>query len=96
VDETSVDFGTLMDGGENIMGVYRSLLTTLETMEDKLGPMVHTWSGEARNAYHTQKKQWDDAAQALGQILHQIGQAVHGAHDNYRHAEKSNLGIWHG
>jgi len=96
MDETSVSFEGLQSGGEGIMGVYRALVGTLENLESQLGPMVNTWSGDARNAYFQQKKQWDEAAQALGTILQQIGQAVHGAHDNYRAAEKSNLSLWQG
>jgi len=93
---TEVNFEGLQAGGEGIQGVYRSLVGTLENLESSLQPMLNTWSGEARTAYFAQKKQWDEAAQALGTILAQIGQAVHGAHDNYRAAEKHNQGLWGG
>jgi len=96
VDTVQVNFEGLQAGGEGINGVYRNLVGTLENLESSLQPMLNTWSGEARSAYFAQKKQWDDAAQALGTILAQIGQAVHGAHDNYRSAEKSNQGLWNG
>jgi early secretory antigenic target protein ESAT-6 len=96
VDTVEVNFESLQSGGDGIAGVYRSLVGTLENLESSLHPMLNTWSGEARSAYFAQKKQWDEAAQALGTILAQIGQAVHGAHDNYRSAEKHNQSLWNG
>jgi WXG100 family type VII secretion target len=89
-----VNFEGLQQGGEGITGVYRSLVGTLESLEQELQPMLSSWNGNAREAYFAQKKKWDEAAQALGTILAQIGQAVHGAHDNYRAAEQSNQQLW--
>lgn len=96
MDEVQVNFESLQAGGEGISAVYRSLVGTLENLDSSLHPMLNTWSGEARSTYFAQKKQWDEAAQALGTILAQIGQAVQGAHDNYRSAEKHNQSLWNG
>lgn len=96
MDTVEVNFEGLQSGGDGINGVYRSLVGTLENLESQLSPMLNTWSGDAKAAYFAQKKQWDEAAQALGTILAQIGQAVHGAHDNYHSAEKNNQGLWGG
>ncbi len=43
--------------------------------------MISSWSGAAQETYLQCKKQWDDASQALAQVLQQIGQAVGTAHD---------------
>jgi 6 kDa early secretory antigenic target len=94
VGTVEVNFEGLQQGAEGINGVYRSLVGTLENLEHELQPMLGTWSGNARDAYFVQKKKWDEAAQALGTILAQIGQAVHGAHDNYRAAEQGNQQLW--
>jgi ESAT-6 family protein len=96
VDSVGVDFGALQAGGEGIGGVYKSLLTTLDHLEGQLKPMMSSWTGDAQNAYHVQKKAWDEAAQALGTILAQLGQAVTDAHDNYRGTEKNIGNMWSG
>jgi WXG100 family type VII secretion target len=94
VGTVEVNFEGLQSGAEGITGVYRSLVGTLENLEHELQPMLSTWTGTAQETYFAQKKKWDEAAQALGTILQQIGQAVHGAHDNYRAAEQSNQQLW--
>jgi early secretory antigenic target protein ESAT-6 len=96
VDGVEVSFEHLQTGSAAIDTHYKSLLTTLDDLEGQLRPMVNSWTGNAQSAYQMTKKQWDDAAQALGTILHGIGQAVQQAHDNYHSTESRNTGIWHG
>jgi early secretory antigenic target protein ESAT-6 len=95
VDQVRVSFEALQSGSAGIGAIYKELLTTLDDLEGNLKPMIGEWSGNAQGAYLVQKKQWDDAAQALGTILAQIGQAVQGAHDNYHSTEQHNTGLWH-
>ncbi len=94
MDTVEVNFEGLSSGAQGINGVYRNLVGTLENLESELKPMVSSWSGQARDSYFAQKAKWDEAAQALGQILAQIGSAVEGAHDNYHQAEQSNKSLW--
>jgi 6 kDa early secretory antigenic target len=96
VDSVGVQFEALASGGDGINGVYQSLLGTLDGLEGELKPMMSSWSGDAQQSYHIQKKSWDEAAQALGTILAQLGQAVHGAHDNYRSTENKIGNMWNG
>ena len=51
--------------------------------------MISTWSGAAQESYLQCKKQWDDAAVALSQVLNSVGQAVGQAHQNYTAAESA-------
>lgn len=98
VDDGSVgvEFEALQSGGDGIGVVYKSLCTTLESLQQELEPMLRTWSGDAQASYFVQKKSWDEAADALGIILAQLGQAVQTAHENYRGTEKSIGGMWGG
>lgn len=96
MDTVGVEFEALRSGGDGINGVYQNLLGTLDHLEGQLRPMMSSWTGDAQAAYHVQKKSWDDAAHALGLILAQLGQAVHGAHDNYRSTEKNIGNMWTG
>lgn len=94
MDEVHVRFEALGSGAAGIMGTHRALQGTLDNLEAELGPMVNSWTGDAKEAYFQQKQKWDDASQAMATILQQMGQAVEQAHGNYTAAETANRNIW--
>ena len=92
--DISVKFESLSSGADGIRQNYAKLTGTLEQLETDLGPMISTWSGAAQESYLQCKKQWDDAALALSQVLQNIGSAVSQAHQNYSTAENSARQNW--
>lgn len=94
MSEIHVQFESLASGQEGINRGYTTLVQTLEQLESDLAPMISSWSGAAQENYLQCKKQWDDASQALAQVLQQIGQAVGTAHDNYSAAEQAAQANW--
>ncbi|GAB2463485.1 WXG100 family type VII secretion target [Jatrophihabitans fulvus] len=95
MSEIKVNFGALEAGEQGIRANYAKLTATLDQLESGLNPMIQSWSGSAQESYLQCKKQWDDAALALSQVLNNIGQAVGQANQNYQaaeHAAKSNWG----
>jgi WXG100 family type VII secretion target len=92
--EIHVQFESLQTGQQGIQSNYAKLTATLEQLESDLQPMIGTWSGQAQESYLACKKQWDDAALALSQVLNSIGQAVGQAHENYTAAEASARSNW--
>src|SRR5690348_5346114 len=95
-DYTQVDFGGLGQGSAGILATHRALQASLDDLERQLEPMLGTWDGQAKEAYFQQKQKWDSAAQAMAQILHQMGRAVDEANNNYQAAENQNRGLWNG
>jgi 6 kDa early secretory antigenic target len=94
VDEVHVRFEALSSGAAGIVATHRALQGTLDNLEAELGPMVNSWTGDAKEAYFQQKQKWDDASRAMATILQQMGQAVEQAHGNYTAAESANRNIW--
>ncbi len=92
--EISVRFDALQGGEQGIRNNYAKLTATLDQLESDLQPMINTWSGDARDSYLQCKKQWDDAAQALSQVLNSVAQAVGQAHQNYTGAENAARSNW--
>lgn len=92
--EISVKFESLAAGEQGIRNNYAKLTATLDQLESDLQPMISTWSGSAQESYLACKKQWDDAALALSQVLNNIGQAVGQANQNYQAAEAAAKGNW--
>lgn len=92
--EIHVQFESLQTGEQGIRANYAKLTATLEQLESDLQPMISTWSGQAQESYLVCKKQWDEAAMALSQVLNSIGQAVGQAHTNYTAAENAARSNW--
>lgn len=92
--EIHVQFESLQAGQAGIAKTYSALTATLTQLESDLKPMIETWSGDAQAAYLVQKKNWDDGAEALAQVLNNIGRAVGDAHENYTATHKATTNIW--
>jgi 6 kDa early secretory antigenic target len=92
--EISVRFDALQGGEQGIRNNYSKLTATLEQLNSDLQPMINSWSGDARDAYMQCKKQWDDASQALAQVLNSVAQAVGQANQNYQGAESAARSNW--
>ena len=93
-DEVHVKFESLAAGASGILSTHKALEGTLQNLEAELGPMVNSWTGDARDAYFQQKRKWEEASAAMAVILQQMGQAVEQAHSNYTSAESANKNIW--
>ena len=94
MSEIKVQFESLASGEQGIRNNYAKLTATLDQLESDLQPMINSWSGQAQESYMACKKQWDEAAQALSQVLNNIGQAVGQANQNYQSAENAARGNW--
>jgi 6 kDa early secretory antigenic target len=92
--EINVRFDSLLQGQAGIAQTYSRLTSTLEELEQRLNPMIQTWTGQAQESYLQCKKQWDEAAANLATVLNTIGQAVGTAHENYRAAENAARSNW--
>ncbi|WP_375487560.1 WXG100 family type VII secretion target [uncultured Jatrophihabitans sp.] len=92
--EISVKFEALEAGATGIRNNYTRLTGTIEQLETDLQPMIASWSGAAQESYLACKRQWDEAATALSQVLNSIGSAVNDAHQNYTAAESAAQANW--
>jgi len=92
--EIHVQLEALQAGQAGIAKTYGALQATIEQLNSDLNPMIESWSGDAQQAYLVQKKNWDDGANALAQILQNIGRAVGDAHENYQATHNSTKQIW--
>jgi 6 kDa early secretory antigenic target len=94
MSEIHVQFESLAAGEQGIRNNYAKLTATLDQLESDLQPMIASWSGAAQESYLQCKRQWDEAALALSQVLNNIGQAVGQAHENYTSAETAARANW--
>jgi WXG100 family type VII secretion target len=92
--EIHVPLDALQSGQAGIERSYGALQATLEQLNADLEPMIESWTGSAREAYIVQKKNWNDGADALAQVLHNIARSLGDARDNYHATDQATKQIW--
>ena len=83
-----VNFGALTQASADIQKALNKLQTELDQLERDAGPLVQTWSGEAREAYAQRQQKWRSASADLQHILHNIKRAVDRSAEDYLTTEK--------
>jgi early secretory antigenic target protein ESAT-6 len=83
-----VNFAALQQAGHDIQKAVNTLTSQLDDLERAAGPLVHTWSGEAREAYAARQQKWRSASQDLQTILQNIKSAVDKSTEDYISTEK--------
>ncbi|MBE1533336.1 WXG100 family type VII secretion target [Actinomadura algeriensis] len=91
---TKANFGTMQQAQADFSLAYRALVDELNDLESNLEKNLAQWEGSAVQAYWDAKRQWDAAANHIGQVLNQLGTVIGEAHSNYSNAERMNQGIW--
>ena len=94
MSEILVTFSAIQQGQADVASTAGNLNGQLGDLKAYLAPMVSTWSGAAAENYNAKQRQWDEAAQALNEILAQIGRALGSAGDDFQAAENSNASMW--
>jgi early secretory antigenic target protein ESAT-6 len=92
--EIHVSLEALQSGQAGINKTYGALQATLEQLNSDLEPMIQSWTGTAQEAYLVQKKNWNEGADALAQVLQNIARSLGDAHDNYHATHQATKQIW--
>ena len=81
-DYTRAVVGTLRQGEADLALTYRSLRSTVATLDSQLRASLAAWDGPAQQAYYRAKGIWDtaiaDMANAMNQLSDVIGAAPGG------------------
>jgi WXG100 family type VII secretion target len=94
MSEILVTFSAIAGAQGDVNTAAARLNGQLGDLKAYLAPMVATWTGAAAENYNAKQRQWDEAAQALNEILAQIGRALGNAGDDFQSAEASNARMW--
>jgi early secretory antigenic target protein ESAT-6 len=94
MSETSVSFAAMGAAADAIRATFGQLQSHLEDLNSQLAPMVGSWNGAAKDAYHVQQTKWNNASNAMAQILNNLGTGVAVSNEGYQAAENNNLATW--
>ncbi len=89
-----VDFGRLQETSAHLGAAIVTIESQLTQLERDAAPLVHTWVGEAQQAYHDRQVAWRNAANELATVLNQIRRALDDSLVDYQGAERHNANLF--
>lgn len=66
----------------------------LQDLKSHVAPLRELWTREAATAYGVEQIKWDQAANALNEILTDLGNAVRDGADDVAAADRQAAGVW--
>ena len=66
----------------------------LEQLRSQIAPLTQAWTREAAEAYHAEQLRWQQAVNALNQILFDLGNAVRDGAADVADADRRAAGAW--
>jgi len=90
--EIRYDFHQLNAAADNVSGAVKNLNGELDGLKQSLSPMMSTWDGDAKAAYHKRQTDWDNAANDLRDLLGRIEKALRESAAKMQAREAANKG----
>lgn len=91
-----VDHAALAGTAAGLVAGAQRIGARLDQLEQELAPLRSSWHGEAQDAYHRAKLQWDTAVADMVRLLAQLGHGVEAADAAYRAADRRGAGRFGG
>jgi ESAT-6 family protein len=87
--------GTIAQGATDIAGTMGRIDGLRDDLESTvIRPMQALWQGDASGAWTEVQTEWNQASQAINELLMQIGQATSTSAEEFLNAEVSNISTW--
>ena len=94
MSEIVVDFHALENGEASLRQAVDEIGAHLDELEHTVTRLLHTWSGEAAEAFRAAHQGWDAAVAEMYDTLDQIHDLIVTAHGHHAKAVRSNTAIW--
>lgn len=92
--EIAMNYAGVAQVEQAIQTASNALGTNLDELRSRLARMQ--WEGDDRAAYQMHQKDWDDAVNALIQMLPEIRAQVIGAQERFQTNERRGVSRWNG
>lgn len=79
---------------QQIHATSAQLNTALADLRSQIAPLQAIWTREAAEAYRIEQSRWDQAAQALNEILITLGNAVRDGAADVADSDRRAAGAW--
>lgn len=91
-----VKFPALIKAAEDIGKAIKNMNQELHDLEKGIQPLLQSWDGSAKDAYHARQVEWNTASKDLEQLLTSIKGAVTRSAEIMQAREHANKNKFHG
>jgi 6 kDa early secretory antigenic target len=87
--------GTIAQGATDIAGTMGRIDGLRDDLESTvIRPLQALWQGDASGAWTEVQTEWNQASQAINELLMQIGQATSTSAEEFLNAELTHISTW--
>jgi ESAT-6 family protein len=87
--------GTIAQGATDVAGTMGRIDGLRDDLESTvIRPLQALWQGDASGAWTEVQTEWNQASQAINELLMQIGQATSTSAEEFLNAEVTNISTW--
>jgi WXG100 family type VII secretion target len=79
---------------QDIHTTSAQLNPALDDLRAQIAPLQQGWTREAAEAYRVEQMRWEQAATALNEILHSLGNAVRDGADDVAATDRAAANAW--
>ncbi|GGZ70675.1 WXG100 family type VII secretion target [Streptomyces subrutilus] len=89
-----VDYRHMSNAADDMVTQTKAIAGVLANLEAELQELKQTWEGEDRQVYNTKQQAWDNAVEAMKNLLANHSRLLTDVSDNYQYSEKSLTQMW--
>jgi WXG100 family type VII secretion target len=93
-DAIVIDEIKLRNAADDIEKAIKAMDRGLDDAEEAARPLVETWQGAAKDAYHARQAKWTQASGDLTAMLRDVKKAVIDTADRFRATEDGNVNMF--
>jgi WXG100 family type VII secretion target len=90
---SSMDFGAMQQAYAAFQQQYNRMTSELDDLEKNVESKLAQWEDDAKNAYFEAKKQWEQSAQEIGQVMQALGAVINSSAETGQGTVKSNVNL---
>ncbi|MER5778832.1 WXG100 family type VII secretion target [Streptomyces sp. NPDC002039] len=89
-----VDYRHMSNAADDMVNQTKAIASVLANLEAELQELKQTWEGEDRQVYNSKQQAWDNAVEAMKNLLANHSRLLTDVSDNYQYSEKSLTQMW--
>ncbi|MCK8678157.1 MULTISPECIES: WXG100 family type VII secretion target [Streptomyces] len=89
-----VDYRHMTNAADDMVQQTRAIATILANLDAELQQLKQTWEGEDRQVYNDKQLAWNNAVEAMRNLLENHSRLLTDVSDNYQYSEKSLTQLW--
>lgn len=89
-----VDYSHVNNAADDLVSQTKAIAQTISNMESELGQLKQSWVGDDKDAYHQKQTAWDNAVQAMENMLNSHSQLLDEISGSYKYNENNLSQMW--